>query len=85
MVGQVQSPTSPDISQVFSHADVLNDGEYRFTRPDGDESGSNIEFLDIVTSVENDGCRARGARQALAFPQDEASQGHDLGLADRPP
>ncbi len=73
-------PTSRDASQIFSHADVFNDGEYRFARPDDDESVSNIESLDIVTGVENDGCRARGASPALAFPQDEASQAATLGL-----
>ena len=76
----MQSPTSHEVSQVFSHADVFNDGEYRFTRPDGDESVSNIEFLDIVTGVENDGCRYRGASPTLTFPQDEASQAMTSGL-----
>ena len=71
-------PTTPQ--KIFSHADVFNDGEYRFTRPDGDESVSNIESLDTVTGVENDGCRARGTSPALAFPQDEASEAMTLGL-----
>ena len=59
---------------------MFNDREYRFTRLDGDESVSNIESLDIVTGVENDGCRARGTSPALAFPQDEASEALTLGL-----
>ena len=80
MVGQVQSPTFHDASQVFSHADVFNGGEYRFARSDDDESVPNIESLDIVTGVENDGCRARGSSPALALPQDEASQAAPSGL-----
>ena len=71
-------PTTPQ--KIFSHADVFNDGEYRFTRPDGDESVSNIESLDTVTGVENDGCRSCGSSPALALPQDEASQAMTLGL-----
>ena len=31
-------------SQVFSHADVLNDGEYRFARSDNDESMPDIKI-----------------------------------------
>ncbi len=84
--GRGQPHTAPiredfrDASQLFSHADVFNDGEYRFARPDDDESVSDIESLDIVTGVENDGCRARGTSPAFAFPQDEASQAMTLGL-----
>jgi hypothetical protein len=59
---------------------VFDDGEYRFSRPDNDESVSNIESLVLVTGVENDGCRASDASPALAFPQDEASEAMTLGL-----
>jgi hypothetical protein len=69
-----------DASQLFSHADVFNCGEYRFGWSDNDESVSDIESLDIVTGVENDGCRARGASPVFAFPQDKASQTVTSGL-----
>ena len=69
-----------DASQLFSHADVFNGGEHRFARRDNEESVPDIEFLDIVTGVKNDGCRARGTGPAFAFPQDEASQAMTLGL-----
>jgi len=70
----------PRRSQVFSHADVFNRGEYRFARSDHDEPVPDIESLDIVTGVQNDGRRTRGASPAFAFPQDKTSEAMTLGL-----